>query len=152
MQKTFGKPKTINPSGTRRLQGHSRKTLAKSAPLWHGSDMENHRLVLPEHMNQYGFLFGGYLLAWVDEMAWMAASLDYPGCQLVTVAMNEVAFHKSVREGVILRFKAIKTKTGNTSVTYSISACRDDDEIFSTEVTLVRVDEEGRKQSLPRPQ
>jgi hypothetical protein len=29
--------------------------------------MENHKLVLPEHLNQYGFLFGGNLLKWVDE-------------------------------------------------------------------------------------
>jgi len=111
--------------------------------------MENHRLALPEHMNQYGFLFGGYLLAWVDEMAWMAASRDYPGCQLVTVGMREVVFKKSVREGTILRFEALRTKIGDTSVSYSVTVAKDSDEIFSTEVTLVRVDGEGKKQSLP---
>ncbi len=112
--------------------------------------MENHRLVLPEHMNQYGFLFGGYLLAWVDEMAWMAASRDFPGCQLVTVGMKEVTFKKSVREGAILTLRACQTRIGDTSVSYSVSAWKDDLEIFSTEVTLVRVDGEGRKQSLPK--
>ena len=101
-------------------------------------------------MNQYGFLFGGYLLAWVDEMAWMAASMDYPGCQLVTVAMDRVVFKQSVREGVILRFSAVRTRVGNTSVTYGVSAYRENDEIFSNEVTLVRVDAGGRKQSLPK--
>ena len=113
--------------------------------------MENHRLVLPEHMNQYGFLFGGYLLAWVDEMAWMAASMDYPNCQLVTVAMDAVVFRESVRKGVILRFRALRTHIGNTSVTYGISVYRETDEIFSNRVTLVRVDAGGRKQSLPKP-
>lgn len=112
--------------------------------------MENHRLVLPGHMNQYGFLFGGYLLAWVDEMAWMAASRDYPGCQLVTVGMKEVAFKKSVREGAVLRFEALRARTGETSATYSVRVSKDEEEIFSTEVTLVRVDGEGRKQSLPK--
>lgn len=112
--------------------------------------MENHRLVLPGHMNQYGFLFGGYLLAWVDEMAWMAASRDYPGCQLVTVGMREVAFKKSVREGTVLRFQARCTRTGETSVSYAVVVSRDEAEIFTTEVTLVRVDAEGRKQSLPK--
>lgn len=111
--------------------------------------MENHRLVLPEHMNQYGFLFGGYLLAWVDELAWMAATRDFPGCQLVTVAMNRVVFRRSVRQGVILRFEAVRLRTGNTSATYGISVFRDAEEIFSNEVTLVRVDQEGNKQSLP---
>jgi len=28
---------------------------------------ENHRLVLSEDLNQYGFLFGGRLLSWVDD-------------------------------------------------------------------------------------
>ena len=28
--------------------------------------METHRLVLPEDLNQYGFLFGGRLLGWID--------------------------------------------------------------------------------------
>ena len=54
--------------------------------------MENHRLVLPEHLNQFGFLFGGYLLKWVDEFAWMGASLEFPGCLVVTVGMDEVSF------------------------------------------------------------
>lgn len=111
--------------------------------------MENHRLVLPEHMNQYGFLFGGYLLAWVDEMAWMAASLEHPGCQLVTVAMNEVTFRKSVREGAILRFESLRARTGRTSVTYSVNVLREEEIIFSTEVTLVHVDSEGHKKLLP---
>lgn len=112
--------------------------------------MENHRLVLPEHMNHYGFLFGGYLLAWVDEMAWMAAIRDYPGCQLVTVGMKEVAFKKSVREGAVLRFEAFRTRIGETSASYSVKVSKNGEEIFSTEVTLVRVDAEGCKQSLPK--
>ncbi len=112
--------------------------------------MENHRLVLPEHLNHYGFLFGGFLLCWVDEMAWLAASLDHPDCRFVTVAMNQVEFKKSVREGSILRFYAENIKTGNTSVSYSIGVDMQGDEIFSTKVTLVNVDEDGNKQTLPK--
>ena len=57
--------------------------------------MENHKLVLPGHLNHYGYLFGGHLLQWVDECSWIAATLDYPGCQLVTIAMDRVEFRKS---------------------------------------------------------
>ncbi len=111
--------------------------------------MENHRLVLPEHLNQFGFLFGGYLLKWVDEMAWLAASLEYSECRFVTVAMNQVEFKKSVREGSILCFYAEKIKKGRTSVTYVVRVVRKEDEIFSTNVTLVNVDKDGEKQTLP---
>src|SRR6056297_1282128 len=109
--------------------------------------MENHRLVLPEHLNHYGFLFGGYLLMWVDEVAWMAASLDFTGCQFVTVGMRAVAFHESVQQGAILRFETELLQQGDTSVTYSVNVFHDEAEIFSNSVSLVRIDENGRKQS-----
>ena len=64
--------------------------------------METHRLVLPADLNQYGYLFGGQLLSWVDEASWIAASLDYPDCKFVTVGMDKVEFRHSVREGTIL--------------------------------------------------
>lgn len=112
--------------------------------------MENHRLVLPEHMNQFGFLFGGYLLKWVDEMAWMAASMDFKPCLFVTVGMDDVSFRKSVTEGTILRFETTQIKRGNTSVTYLVRVLKEEEAIFTTDVTLVRVDEQGRKQSLPK--
>jgi hypothetical protein len=46
-------------------------------------DMNNYTIVRQEHLNHYGFLFGGALLQWVDEYAWLVASLDYPNCPLV---------------------------------------------------------------------
>jgi len=38
--------------------------------------MESYKLVLPEHLNHYGYLFGGNMLKWVDEISWIAASRD----------------------------------------------------------------------------
>ena len=113
--------------------------------------MENHKLVLPEHLNHFGYLFGGYLLKWVDEYAWIAASLDYPGSHFVTIAMDRVEFRKSVRKGTILKFVVEKKKEGNTSVQYSVCVYRGDsgkditDLIFSTHVTFVHIDKEGKK-------
>jgi acyl-CoA hydrolase len=48
--------------------------------------MENHIPVLPGHLAQFGFLFSGNLLKWADEYAWIAASLDFPGCNLAPLA------------------------------------------------------------------
>ncbi len=118
--------------------------------------MENHKLVLPENLNQYGFLFGGYLLKWVDEYAWIAASLDYPKCNFVTVGLDKVEFRKNVKKGTILRFIVDKAKTGNTSVQYLVNVFSGRGEggkenlIFSTCVTLVCIDEEGNKILLPK--
>ncbi len=113
--------------------------------------MENHKLVLPEHLNQYGFLFGGHLLMWVDEIAWIAATLAYPDCRFVTVGMDGVEFKKSVREGTILRFTVDDLRLGKTSLTWKVRVWRESgEEIFSNHVTLVRIDERGRKTPLPK--
>ena len=116
--------------------------------------MENHKLVLPSNLNQYGHLFGGDLLKWVDEYAWIAATLEYPECNFVTLGMDEVEFKKSVREGTILKFRVEKLKTGNTSVQYQVYVYRgnsttSEDLIFSTCVTLVRIGQDGKKTPLP---
>ncbi|MDA8165054.1 MAG: hypothetical protein M0017_08490 [Desulfobacteraceae bacterium] len=91
--------------------------------------MENHKLVLPGHLNQYGFLFGGNLLKWVDEYAWIAASMEDPGCQFVTIAMDRVELRKSVRQG--------NAEAGGG------------EPIFTTHVTFVRIGGQGRKLALP---
>lgn len=117
--------------------------------------MENRRLVLPEHLNHYGFLFGGHLLQWVDETAWIAASLDYPGCRLVTVAMDQVTFRKSVHGGAVLRFVASRGRVGRTSVSYKVEVFAEsldtgaEEPVFTTTVTQVRIDETGAKLELP---
>jgi len=113
--------------------------------------METHRLVLPGDLNHYGFLFGGRLLAWIDEASWIAASLDYPHCQFVTVAMDTVEFHHSVRDGTILKISSSRTREGNTSATYAVSVIDEragHSPIFSTQVTFVSVDDSGKKRSI----
>ncbi|MPQ75978.1 acyl-CoA thioesterase [Hydrogenovibrio sp. JE_KL2] len=116
--------------------------------------MQNYQLVLTEHLNHYGFLFGGTLLKWVDESAYICARLDYPGKSFVTVGMDKVSYKKRVELGTILRFNVDKIKTGTTSVTYKVtasvaSAFKDDcSEIFSTMVTFVCIDEDGNKRPL----
>jgi acyl-CoA hydrolase len=118
--------------------------------------MENHKLVMPEHLNHYGFLFGGTLLKWVDEYAYIAAAMEYPGSNFVTIAMDKVEFRKSVRQGTILIFLVEPVSRGKTSLQYSVYVYRGDTNeydnlIFSTTVAFVRVDEAGRKKPLPPP-
>ena len=121
--------------------------------------MESQKLVLPEHLNRYGYLFGGNLLKWVDEMGWIAASMDHPGCNFVTRAMDRVEFKSSVREGVTLRFEVEKMSTGTSSVTYTVEVSSgnlesgdretgDRETVFSTNITYVCMDAEGKKRPL----
>ncbi|NTV61680.1 MAG: acyl-CoA thioesterase [Chlorobiaceae bacterium] len=116
--------------------------------------MENYKLVLPEHLNHYGFLFGGNLLKWIDEIAYIAVTLDYPGCNFVTVGMDKVEFRKSIRGGSILCFVTEQGKAGITSVEYGVNVFKKSIETgervltFSTSITFVCVDEKGMKKPL----
>ncbi len=113
--------------------------------------LSTYKLVFPEHLNQFGFLFGGNLLKWVDETAWMAASSDFPGHHFVTVALDRVEFRKSAQGGNVLRFDISRERIGHTSVTYRVDVVRRclasgrDESIFCTNITFVRVDDQGEK-------
>jgi acyl-CoA hydrolase len=120
-------------------------------PTFFGRAMHNYQLVLTEHLNHYGYLFGGILLKWVDESAYICARLDHPGKCFVTVGMDKVSYKKRVELGSILIFLVEKDRVGTTSTTYRVtvkiaSPLSDDDaEIFSTLVTFVCLDKDGNK-------
>ncbi len=111
-------------------------------------------MVRTEHLNHHGKLFGGQLLKWVDEYAWLAAARDFCGCVLVTRAMENSEFRHSVPNGSILRFHVEQCHVGTTSALYSVDVYADapgapDEElIFSNRVTFVAVDEHGNKTPL----
>ncbi|MGL4986177.1 MAG: acyl-CoA thioesterase [Treponemataceae bacterium] len=113
--------------------------------------MESFICVRNEHLNHHGTLFGGQVLLWADEMAWMAASRDFPHTNFVTRALGESLFQKRVLVGSILRFKTKKIKQGTTSVTYSVEvfATTSDYSLeelsFFTSVTLISVNDDGEK-------
>jgi len=117
--------------------------------------MDTFALVRPEHLNHHGFLFGGAMLKWVDEFAWLVASREFPGCTFVTVGMEEIVFRHRVLNGSILRFHIHALHQGRTSVSYAVEVFADapgataEKVVFSTRVTFVRVDAQGRKVPLP---
>ena len=116
--------------------------------------MDHYKLVLPEHINHYGYLFGGNLLNWIDEIAYITATVDFPGRRFVTVAMDNVEFRYRIEKGEVLLFRAERERLGKTSVTYSISVFglvkdRDPERVlFSTTMTFVNVDADDQKQPI----
>ena len=114
--------------------------------------MEHHKQVLPEFLNDQGNLFGGYLLKWLDEFAYVTASLDYPGNRFVTIALDDLEFKRAVSCGDILRFVVRTKRKGATSVTYDVqvyNALEDGSPVvFETNITFVNVDAEGHKKPI----
>ena len=68
---------------------------SKPAPF----DPVTRHIVMENHINPHGHVFGGVLLAWMDEGAGLYA-MGRTGCvHLVTVSMDEVAFKAPVKRG-----------------------------------------------------
>ncbi len=118
--------------------------------------MDHRKLVLSEHLNAEGSLFGGYLLKWLDEFAYITASMSYPGNRFVTIALNNVTFKHQIRCGQILCFSVNMTKLGNSSVEYRVEVFGEIDQpkdrgiLFATTITFVNVTESGEKARINR--
>jgi acyl-CoA hydrolase len=103
---------------------------------------ESTLLVRPEHLNHHGYLFGGRLLEWLDEQAYIAAmSLLKPEANLVTVAIDRVQFHLSAKQGSLLRFRSLPVHAGRSSLTvftqvFLLTGAAER-ELFSAYVTFV---------------
>ncbi len=113
--------------------------------------MQHYKIVLPEHLNDYGFLFGGNILKWVDEIAYIRVSLDLPEQKFVTVGLDEVIFRHQIMKGQILCFRCEQTRIGETSVTYHVQVFGEryrrsqNRVLFETHITFVCVDDDGIK-------
>lgn len=78
--------------------------------------IQHFRVVRQEHLNQYGSIFGGYLLQTIDEMAFVACVRRWPGRNFVTRAMNNIEFHAPARLGDLLETCCQIGQVGRTSV------------------------------------
>lgn len=118
--------------------------------------MKHHKLVLPEFLNEQGALFGGYLLKWIDEFAYVTASLDYPGNKFVTVSLDNVVFRKPIKVGYILCFDIVESTIGNSSIEYVVEVFnakggeKNKDLLFETKIVFVNVDENGKKREIKK--
>lgn len=73
------------------------------------------KVVLPNDTNQLGNLFGGQLLAWMDEIAAVSA---HRHCRrvVVTVAINNVAFKSPIKLGDIVTLEAKVSRSFTSSM------------------------------------
>ncbi len=75
------------------------------------------KLVMPNDANPIGNLFGGQLLAWMDEVASITA-FRHCGCVAVTASINNVSFDHPIPLGsyVTLESKVSRTFTSSMEV------------------------------------
>ncbi|MEP3386761.1 MAG: hotdog domain-containing protein [Reichenbachiella sp.] len=72
--------------------------------------------VKPEDLNPNKTLFGGKLLAWIDEEAALYGAIQLENQKVVTKFMSEINFLSSARQGDIVEIGIEPIKFGRTSL------------------------------------
>jgi|TARA_B110000908_G_scaffold78908_1_gene94626 acyl-CoA thioesterase YciA len=101
------------------------------------------------NVGYHGNLFGGTMLAWLDEagVSFACQVCDTP--RMVTKKISEVVFHKPVRPGQIIKIYGEVKVIGNRSITIHLEARRhsvysgSQKTVLTTDMTFVRIDGDG---------
>lgn len=72
--------------------------------------------VKPEDLNPNGTLFGGRLLAWIDEEAALYTAIQIENSKIVTKYISEINFMSSANQGDIIEIGMEVVKFGRSSL------------------------------------
>lgn len=75
------------------------------------------KLIKPEDLNPRQVLFGGRLLAWIDEECGIYAGCQLQTSSIVTKYMSEINFLRPARSGDVIEFGVETAEVGTTSIT-----------------------------------
>ena len=103
--------------------------------------------VKPEDLNPNSTLFGGRLLAWIDEEIALYAIIQLESPRIVTKHMSEINFRSSAKQGDIVEIGIEVTKFGRTSISLrcKVRNKMTHEVIITIEnITLVNLDDNGK--------
>ena len=106
-------------------------------------------MILPEHANHYGTLYGNKGLELMGKVAFVAAS-RHARRSVVMAAAEKVQFSLPVPVGSLLEFDAVVTRVGRTSMTVSVEATMEGlidgkhQSAMTGDFQMVAVNERGR--------
>lgn len=118
------------------------------------SRVEMTQLVLPEHTNALGTIFGGQVAAWIDICAAIAAQ-RFCRRQVVTVSIDSLRFLNPIQRGHIAIFQATVNAAWGTSMEVGVRVEGEDPmtgdrtHTASAYCTFVALDANGRPTGVP---
>lgn len=119
------------------------------------SKTELAQLMMPNHANLAGVVFGGTILALADSVAYVCAS-RHAGPNVVTVSVDKVDFKEPIRIGELVICMASVNFVGKSSMEVGIKIMAEDlhtgkkRHTNSCYFTMVLLDESGRPQAAPQ--
>lgn len=105
------------------------------------------KLIKPQDLNAHGTLFGGSVLAWVDEEAAIYVTCQLGKSNIATKFMSEIDFVSSAKLGDIIEIGMETVKFGKTSITVKCEVRHKftrDPIIRIDKIVFVHLDDQGR--------
>lgn len=103
--------------------------------------------VKPEDLNANGTLFGGQLLAWIDEEAALYSIVQLENPKVVTKYMSEINFMSAAKQGDIVEIGIDVVKFGKSSLVLKceVRNMMTREKIITIDnITMVNLDEDGK--------
>lgn len=122
--------------------------MMKTNPMSQSRTIQSH-LILPPDTNHHETIFGGKVLAYIDEIAAITAMKHAKGA-VVTASIDSVDFLSPAKLGDVIELDAIVSSTGRSSMEVYVRVTSMNlltgEEKLTTEsyVTMVAVDKNGK--------
>jgi acyl-CoA thioesterase YciA len=116
---------------------------------WTKMQLISTHYVMAKQVGYHGNLFGGIMLAWIDEAGAAFACQIADTGRMVTKHISALTFERPVRPGQLIKIYGRCLKIGNTSVTIEIEARRHSiyngtqKPVCKCQVVFVRIDGDG---------
>ena len=114
---------------------------------------EQQYLICPAHINNYGRLFGGNLLKWLDELAGIVA-IRHCGATVTTAAIDNLQFQAPAYTGDMIVLRGWVTSVGRSSMEVRVDTYREAldgrrEMINKAYIEMVAIDCQGKPQEVP---
>ena len=126
------------------------------AQLPDGAELVMRVMPMPADTNPNGDIFGGWLMARVDQAGAVLPARIARG-RIATVAVNQFLFKQAVSVGDLLSFYARVERIGNTSVTVHVEVLAERNpadvqvvKVTEANLTYVAIDRDGKPRPVPR--
>lgn len=103
--------------------------------IYPGMRFFSRKLIKPEDLNAHGTLFGGSVLAWIDEEAAIYVICQLGKGNIATKFMSEIDFVSSAKLGDIIEIGMETVNFGTTSITVKCEVRQK-----FTKETIIRID------------
>jgi acyl-CoA thioesterase YciA len=120
-----------------------------TASKWTEMQLISTHYVMAKQVGYHGNLFGGIMLAWIDEAGAAFACQIADTGRMVTKHISALTFERPVRPGQLIKIYGRCLKIGKTSVTIEIEARRHSiyngtqKPVCKCQVVFVRIDGDG---------